>query len=253
MDLITHIPGIANSAPFTPGVNTPSPWHVSHTGLTDGTSPNNATKNMAQIYNRLLLERAAIIQAGGLTIDNNNWAQTVAAIRMMIGNNFGGLCPNTGPASPPTEANPFSIYKSDLGEYWMWLGDAWKVVAGLYYQNVFTASVSQVAGVTKAICSLTAPRNGLAQIRAILSTLNASAGSNQAESYITRTRSGSTVTIADSLAEYTTVATNQYSQTRSLCTYSVQAGDVFTLIAFSTVAMNPSPQNDSSIYLQYIS
>lgn len=160
MDLITHIPGITNSAPFTPGVNTPPPWHVSHTGLTDGTSPNNATKNMAQIYNRLLLERAAIIQAGGLTIDNNNWAQTVAAIRLMIGNNFGGLCPNTGPASPPTEASPYTKYKSALGEYWEWQGDAWKVIAGKRAHAAIGVNEALTASTPKIVQTFTCHRSG---------------------------------------------------------------------------------------------
>ena len=84
MDLVTHINSIVNTAGFTPGVNTPAPWNIQHEGLTDGTSPNNASRNMAEIYNRLLLERAALIQASGLTIDNNNWTQMTAAVIALI-------------------------------------------------------------------------------------------------------------------------------------------------------------------------
>jgi len=80
MDLVTHIPGIANSALFTPGANTPAPYNVAHTGLTDGVSTATASKNMAEIYNRWLLAQAAVIKQAGLTIDNANWTQMATAI-----------------------------------------------------------------------------------------------------------------------------------------------------------------------------
>jgi len=80
MDLVTHITGIANSASFTPGVNTPAPYNVAHTGLTDGTSPATASKNQAEIYNRWLLTQAAVITEAGLSIDNANWTQMATAI-----------------------------------------------------------------------------------------------------------------------------------------------------------------------------
>jgi len=80
MDLVTHIPGIVNSASFTPGAGTPAPYNVAHTGLTDGTSPGTASKNQAEIYNRWLLTQAAVIKEAGLTIDNTNWTQMATAI-----------------------------------------------------------------------------------------------------------------------------------------------------------------------------
>lgn len=81
MDLITHIPGIANSGLFTPGANTPSPWNVPITGAVDGNSPANATRNMAEIYNRVLFSHASLVEASGLPIDNADWAQLVHAFR----------------------------------------------------------------------------------------------------------------------------------------------------------------------------
>jgi hypothetical protein len=81
MDLITHIPGIANSALFTPGANTPSPWNTPITGATDGNSPASATRNMSEIYNRVLFALDALIQASGLPVDHANWAQVIDALR----------------------------------------------------------------------------------------------------------------------------------------------------------------------------
>ncbi|NVM87643.1 hypothetical protein FHT32_001282 [Variovorax sp. SG517] len=81
MDLITYIPGIANSGLFTPGPNTPSPWNVPIIGAVDGISPATATRNMAEIYNRLLFAHAALVEAAGLAIDHDDWAQLVHAFR----------------------------------------------------------------------------------------------------------------------------------------------------------------------------
>lgn len=81
MNLIGHIPGVGPTALFNPGPTTPAPWNVAQTGATDGTGPADATKNMAEIYNRLLLSNAAIIQAAGLAIDNDNWVQVSQAIQ----------------------------------------------------------------------------------------------------------------------------------------------------------------------------
>lgn len=80
MNLVSHITGVGPTATFTPGPTTPSPFNVSHTGLTDGTGPTTASANMAEIYNRILLQIAATITASGLTVDNNNWAQMATAV-----------------------------------------------------------------------------------------------------------------------------------------------------------------------------
>ena len=100
MDLVNHIPGIANSASFTPGGNTPAPYNVAHTGLTDGTSPATASKNMAEIYNRWLLAQAAIIKEAGLTIDNANWTQMATAIKTLASAGGGGSSGATGATGP---------------------------------------------------------------------------------------------------------------------------------------------------------
>ncbi|MDP3228529.1 MAG: hypothetical protein Q8N13_11210 [Acidovorax sp.] len=83
MNLISHIPGVGPTALFNPGVATPAPWNVAHTGATDGSGPATATKNMAEIYNRLLLQVAATIQKSGLAIDNTNWTQLAEAVSLI--------------------------------------------------------------------------------------------------------------------------------------------------------------------------
>lgn len=84
MDLVSFIPGVGPTASFSPGATTPPPFNVAHTGLTDGTGPTNASNNMAEIYNRLLLQIQATIVASGLTPDPNNWTQLPEAIVAFI-------------------------------------------------------------------------------------------------------------------------------------------------------------------------
>lgn len=84
MDIISFIPGIGVTGSFTPGSTTPAPFNVSHTGAVDGISPSTSTNNMAEIYNRLLLQTQAVIVTAGLTVDHNNWTQLGTAIQTMI-------------------------------------------------------------------------------------------------------------------------------------------------------------------------
>jgi hypothetical protein len=81
MDLISYIPGVGATASISPGPTTPAPYNVNHTGATDGSSPQTATLNMAEMYNRLFLEQLALIDSSGIGIDHNNWAQLPAAVR----------------------------------------------------------------------------------------------------------------------------------------------------------------------------
>jgi len=83
MNLVSFIPGIGPTALFTPGANTPAPFNVAHTGVTDGTSPATASNNMAELYNRILLAQASVIVKAGLTPDTDNWTQLAEAIAYM--------------------------------------------------------------------------------------------------------------------------------------------------------------------------
>lgn len=81
MDIASHIPGIARTANFETGPNTPAPFKGTHTGLTDGTSPIDSSRNMAEIYNRLLFAHDAAILQAGLAVDHDNWAQLGQAMQ----------------------------------------------------------------------------------------------------------------------------------------------------------------------------
>lgn len=99
MDLASFIPGITNTASFSPGATTPPPFNVAHTGLTDGTSPATASANMAEIYNRLLLNIASTVTAAGITIDNNNWTQLPAAVKKIADDAVAGFASTVSTAA----------------------------------------------------------------------------------------------------------------------------------------------------------
>lgn len=103
MDTISHIAGVANTANFTPGPTTPAPYNVPHLGMTDGTNPSNASKNMAELYNRRHLADDALVLEAGLSIDRNNWTQVTQAIQRLAASPvLGGLAINDFDLDPTT-------------------------------------------------------------------------------------------------------------------------------------------------------
>lgn len=84
LDVASFIGGITNTASFTPGANTPSPYNTSHTGVTDGTDPTSASVNVAEMYNRILLAMAALIDTAGVVVDHANWTQLTTGVQALI-------------------------------------------------------------------------------------------------------------------------------------------------------------------------
>lgn len=163
-------------------------------------------------------------------------------------------CPVTGPAAVPSAASPYTMWQSvaPYNEYWMWTGDAWKVVANRYITSVGTASSTLTANVLKSIVSVTAPRAGSAYLRAILSHANAANTLTVMSGYIRRTRAGVTTDVQDTLTVHHTTLGTQYSQCRPIAPVTVEAGDTYTLVALATQNMDPTPTNASTIYLEYL-
>lgn len=163
-------------------------------------------------------------------------------------------CPVTGPAAVPSAASPYTMWQSvaPYNEYWMWMGDAWKVVANRYTTSVGTASSTLTANVLKSIVSVTAPRAGSAYLRAILSHANSVNTLTVMSGYIRRTRAGVTTDVQDTLTVHHTTLGTQYSQCRPIAPVTVEVGDVYTLVALATQNMDPTPTNASTIYLEYL-
>jgi hypothetical protein len=254
MDLISHVTGVTVTGNFTPGASTPSPYNVTHVGATDGTGPQNASKNMAEIYNRILLNNDALIQMAGLSVDHNNWVQAAQAVLKVAGGMDGGTCPNTGPASAPSLTSPYTQYTGvTSGEKWQWVGGAWVVVGKYYKSSSLLAGVNLAAATPTNITTLTAMRDGPVNIASLVCGLSQTAGGNILASYIIRTRSGTTVQLGDTLINYTTATMNQLALCRGATPADVLQGDVYTLVGLASLACNLSPSNGNALYMQYTS
>lgn len=110
IDLISFIPGVGPTKVFSPGLNTPAPFNTTYTGATDGTGPTTATNMMAEIVNRVLLQIAGVIIGSGLTIDNTNWTQLLAAVNQCALN-----VANAGFVSTTAYAANFGALKAGNG------------------------------------------------------------------------------------------------------------------------------------------
>jgi hypothetical protein len=164
-------------------------------------------------------------------------------------------CPVTGPAAPPSDASPYTLWKSvaPYGEYWGWLGDAWMVVANHYTTYVGVASTARVAGVTSIICSIVVPRSGRVCARGILSQLNQINAYTYMSCYIKLYRGGAPVSILlNSLAKDVTTVGTEYSQARPYSIAEVLAGDTLALEASASQNMYASPSSNSSIHVEYL-
>ena len=163
-------------------------------------------------------------------------------------------CPVTGPAAVPSAASPYTMWQSvaPYNEYWMWMGDAWKVVANRYTAAAFVASAALPASTQTAICSLTTPRDGKAVVRGIFSALNSPAATTEALSHIRRVRGGVTTLLAESVSEGVTTALNHYVYGRPYTVTDVLAGDTYYLLGLVNAPVAAHPQNQNSIHLEYL-
>lgn len=238
---------IPSQAEIAAGVNTfktMTPKNVADNYIGYYSATRNYTTNQCVFSSAGILYRALQPSIGIALTNTSYWQTEVNALP------YGTplACPATGPDGA---ADKLQVYKSPLGEYWQWLGDAWRVTSGLYATSAGVSSSTLTANTPSNIVSVTSPRAGKAYLRAILSHANASNSFTILESFITRLRSGVTTTVLDSFAVHTTGLGTQYSQTRPFSLIDAMAGDVYTLVARPTQNMDASPLQGSGIFLEY--
>lgn len=161
-------------------------------------------------------------------------------------------CVNDGPGVSGVKTR---VYKSPLGEYWLWLGDNWKVVAGMATVQIGAPSQAITAGDFVQAVQIFAPRAGKAHIRGIGSCLNTTGALNSITGFIHRQPSGWTGTqvIENSIALGFSHINGQYTQVRPEATITINAGDAFYLHIHSNGApMAASPTHASSLHIEYI-
>jgi hypothetical protein len=137
MAITSLLDGISNVGPtgdFLIGPNTIAPYAgTSVVGLTDGTSPATASKNVAEIYNELLFDKRIIIEKSGLTFDAADNSQLLRAIQKTANysqQSYGTFASVLAPTVAPSEANPQNILTNTNGEVFMWNGTAWVYIGG---------------------------------------------------------------------------------------------------------------------------
>jgi hypothetical protein len=222
--LIDHIANHGTDGGVIVGANTPAPYAGANlTGFVDGTGPQNASKNMAEFYNRQVFAYKHLVEAAGLAWDKDNWAQMTQAIRLISTPGFGGLCPNVGPFFAPTETNPATKYKSALGEYWEWMGDAWKVTAGKYGQRFVSLAYSMAAGVEQVAQTFVCHRAG--KLVADVAVYGSTGSAGQA--VLARVMQGGVNFLASDLSPTTTASEARFAATAS-CSIDVLPGYVLT-------------------------
>jgi hypothetical protein len=95
--LIDHIANHGTDGSVTVGANTPAPYASANlTGFVDGTGPQNASKNMAEFYNRQVFAYKHLLESAGMTFDPKNWAQMTQAIHAIA-----NYAANSGSGIPP--------------------------------------------------------------------------------------------------------------------------------------------------------
>lgn len=168
------------------------------------------------------------------------------------------VCPNGGPSmapmsiAAPTLALPYNVYKSALGEVWMYLDNAWRVVSGDYRYAAYSGSVAIGASTVVNLLTATVPRNGKVHASGVISGLSNASGGNILIGQLVLTRAAVPTSVADSLVNDTTLVLNQYMQCRPAAPLDVQAGDIITLVGTGTGGSVISPANGNALYYQYI-
>jgi hypothetical protein len=161
--LIDHIANHGSDGGVTIGANTPAPYGGANlTGFVDGTGPQNASKNMAEFYNRQVFAAKHLLEAAGLTWDPANWAQMTQAVQSIAldanpkKNNFTAVMPRyssvrnaggvnhlTGQLASMTLTNPSAILPAiaRVGSV------AWLInTTGAFIPGVFIGTVIYVDG-----------------------------------------------------------------------------------------------------------
>ena len=159
----------------------------------------------------------------------------------------------SGPTEGPgTGADKTKIYQSSIGEYWMWLGNAWKVVHGHWRGVTSIASSSIPASTQLPIVSITAPRDGRAIVRGVFSALSAVSASAEIGAHIRTTRGASNTLHQDSIGHQITSAIGQTVACRPYTVIDVLKDDVLYLLATTPQPLSANPTNSSSIFLEYV-
>lgn len=99
----------------------------------------------------------------GLRLTAGDIADSFAALLNTLQPSLGVVaCINSGPGP---SADKTRIHKSPFGEYWVWMGDVWRVLCG-HYGSFPRSSIAAAADTEHQVFTFTCHRNGLISINA---------------------------------------------------------------------------------------
>lgn len=151
------------------------------------------------------------------------------------------VCPDGGPSmapmsiAAPTLAVPFNVYKSALGEVWMYLDNKWRVVAGHHGVEFTNGGAAYPIAATgqPTLVTWVAPRTGNVNLFA---SLFAPAPQSNAAVFVQAHGNALRICGEQSVS---LVATEQQYISMGMGFTVANAGDVFTISAYSQYAWNP--------------
>lgn len=226
-----------NVTPWVPGLDQPYPAHayVQRLGLTYKSLVASANIDPATPAAAGIWERWALTQ---FELD--------AYMATFLPYGAPAVCPSTGPIGTDVKAK---IFKSALGEYWMWLGDAWRVVAGYYGVTVLSGTQTTFGGGV-ALHTQTVPRSGYISVSG--SAAVAAIGSGFAGPAFAIAIAS--FEVAHATDQFVAAAANfAYKVSCAKARVQVVAGDVITwTIAPSAASTNSGKTTLSNFAYQYV-
>lgn len=200
-----------NVTPWVPGLDQPYPAHayVQRSGLTYKSLVANANIDPATPAAVGIWERWALTQS-----------ELDAYMATFLPYGAPAVCPSTGPIGTDVKSK---IFKSALGEYWMWLGDAWRVVAGRY-KLADTAYTTANGNQTVTIFTYTAHRAGTIAAHFYVSALSASSTTGLVQVAIYKNGA------VPRYATTTRAPLNDGIDSTTSAVHTVAAGDVITFV-----------------------
>lgn len=152
-------------------------------------------------------------------------------------------CPATGPTAAPTLAAPANVRKSTLGEVWMYLDGAWRVVSKRYGESFANVNHSTSSGVESVFQTFVVPRDGV-----ISCAISFVSGGASGQSAMVRIYQGGINILAADTSITSGADPKTFASAAAVC--PVTAGMVLTACVFTNLAQYPAAIRSGFHYVE---